>query len=333
MRRSGGWALWKGAAVGNTPVLVLGISPRSGTNHLEQLLCLHRDCAAGRQPIREDFFLELADHLLAFGAGVRRRWDPAWGHVDEATMADLYRELGNGLLRFLTVDVQRRLVAKTPSVVNLTQVFTIFPAATVLLLVRDGRAVVESCVQTFGWDFDLATRRWAAGADTIGDLLRRRPSPDPQVQLVRYEELVSDPVRSISELLAFLDLDPAGYDFEAVARLPVRGSSVHRGTGRNEVHWEPVARDATFDPLRRWEGWNTARHERFAWLAGSQQQALGYDLVVPRPTAPAAVVRHRREDARWWAGRRLKLAEYGLRRRLGPVTRPLRRRLGLTRDP
>ncbi len=317
----------------NTPVLVLGISPRSGTNHLEQLLCLHRDCAPGRQPIREDFFLEVADHLLAFGEDVRRRWDPAWGHVDEATMADLYRELGDGLLRFLTVDPQRRLVAKTPSVVNLPHVFTLFPTATVLLLVRDGRAVVESCVRTFGWDFDLATRRWAAAADTIADFLRRRPSPDRQVQLLRYEALVSDPAGAVSRLLESLDLDPAGYDFAAVEHLPVRGSSVHRGSGRHEVHWEPVARDATFDPLRRWQSWDTARHERFAWLAGRQQRALGYDLVVPRPTAPTVVARHRRADVRWCAGRGVKVAEYGLRRRLGPVTRPLRRRLGLTRDP
>ena len=34
--------------------------------------------------------------------------------------------------------------------------FAFFPCARLLILVRDGRSVVQSAVDTFGWDFDTA---------------------------------------------------------------------------------------------------------------------------------------------------------------------------------
>ena len=77
-------------------------------------------------------------------------------------MAELYASLGSALVAFLTVDHGRRLVTKNPSVIGIERVFTFFPTAQVIILLRDGRAVVESCLRTFAWDFDLATRRWAA---------------------------------------------------------------------------------------------------------------------------------------------------------------------------
>ncbi len=313
------------------PILIFGLTPRTGTNYLWDLVRLHPACAPGREPIREDFFLEHADLLDKFVGNVRSRWDPAWGAVSEQTVAELYASLGAGLLGFLTVDDGRRLVTKNPSVTGINQVLTFFPTAQVIVLARDGRAVVESCVRTFGWDADLAARRWAAAATGALRFLDGRAADDPAVRLVRYEDLAADPRRQMTQILTFLELDIADYDLSAAERLPVRGSSVFLG-GKAQVHWEPIERTPDFDPLRRWAHWSPEQHRRFAWLAGRQQLALGYGLDDAMPATTTARARQRLASARWWARRSADLAEYRLRGWLGPPTQPLRRRLGLIRS-
>ena len=314
----------------NRPILIFGLTPRTGTNYLWDLICLHSACAPGREPIREDFFLECSDLLTEFVDSVRSRWDPTWGAVSEQTVAELYASLGAALLGFLTVNDDRRLVTKNPSVTGIDQVFRFFPTAHVIVLVRDGRAVVESCVRTFGWDADLAARRWAAAASIALRFLDGRAADDPGVRMVRYEDLAADPRRQMTQLLSFLRLDTADYDLSAAERLPVRGSSVFLG-GKAQVHWEPVERTRDFDPLQRWAHWTAEQHQRFAWLAGRQQVALGYGLDHVMPATTSARARQRLASAGWRARRGAKLGEYRLRGWLGPPTKPLRRRLGLTR--
>jgi hypothetical protein len=312
------------------PILIFGLTPRTGTNYLWDLLCLHPACAPGREPIREDFFLECANLLDEFVESVCSRWDPTWGVVSEQTMAELYGSLGAALLDFLTVDGDRRLVTKNPSVTGIDQVFRFFPTAHVIVLVRDGRAVVESCVRTFGWDADLAARKWAAAATLALRFLDGRTPDHPSIRMVRYEDLVADTRQQMTQLLSFLSLDAAAYDLAAGERLPVRGSSVFLG-GETRVHWEPLERTPEFDPLQRWSHWTTEQHRRFAWLAGRQQVALGYGLDHVVPATTAARARQRLASARWRARRGAKLGEYRLRGWLGPPTKPLRRRLGLIR--
>ena len=313
----------------NNPIFIFGLTPRTGTNYLWDLVCAHPRCAPGREPVREDFFLEHADLLEEFVRTVRGRWDPSWGEVSEQTLADLRRSIGTGLLDFLSTDDKRRLVTKNPSVIGIERVSTFFPTAQVIVLARDGRAVVESCGRTFGWDFDLAARRWAAAADAALRFLAGRAPDDPAVRLVRYEDLFSDPREQLIRLLAFLDLDVAEYELSAAERLPVRGSSVFLG-GKPQVHWDPVQRTPDFDPLGRWRHWTPEQHTRFAWIAGRQQTALGYGLDQQRPAATSARALQHLQSARWRARRGADLAEYRLRGWLGPPTRPLRRRLGLT---
>jgi hypothetical protein len=313
---------------GRRPVFIVGLTPRTGTNYLWDLVCVHPACAPGREPIREDFFLEHAHLLATFVRDVSSKWDPAWGIVSEETLAELHARIGTALLDFLSTAEDRRLVTKNPSVVGIDQVFAFFPTAQLIVLVRDGRAVVESCVRTFGWDVDLAARRWAAAASIAMRFLDGRATDDPAVRLVRYEDLVADPRSQMTKLLSFLDLDVAEYDFSAAERLPVRGSSVFLG-GQAEVHWDPVERTADFDPLRRWADWSAEQHRRFAWLAGRQQVALGYPLNDSVPATAAARARQRLASARWGTRRGVDLTVYRLRGWLGPLTRPLRKRVGL----
>ena len=67
------------------------------------------------------------------------------------------------------------------------------------------------------------------------------------------------------------------YDFDAAINLPVRGSSVFRGTRPKEYHWDPVEKTPDFNPVGRWNNWSRSTHERFNWIAGEKLVALGYE--------------------------------------------------------
>ncbi len=313
------------------PIFILGIMPRSGTNYLMDLLRLHPQCAPARTPISEDFFLEPSDLLFAYTWQVRKRWDPMWGVFDEDLMRRFHESLGDGLVSFLWVERDRRLVAKTPSVRHIDRFFTFFPQARLLILVRDGRSVVQSCMSTFGWDFDRAARNWAAGADEIRRFCQTdRPSTD-RYMLVRYEDLLDDVKGSFSGILRFLELDEDVFDFEAAATLPVRGSSSYFGPGRDSVHWEPVQRGPDFDPKDRWRSWSPEMHERFEWIAGAQLRSFGYQDPVDPVRAVGKMMKHRLLDWRWQGATATRSAVYRTRVTLGTASRPLRERLGLVR--
>jgi protein-tyrosine sulfotransferase len=300
------------------PIFILGIMPRSGTNFLWDLLRLHPQCAPARAPVAEDFFLEHSDHLVEYVREVRAVWDPEWGQFDADISDQLAASLGEGLLSFLWVDRDRRLLAKSPSVKNLHRFFTFWPGARLIVLIRDGRSVVQSCMATFGWDFDMAAHWWADAADQILRFQRMNEQPADRYRVVRYEDLVDDPRPTLTSLLDFLELDREPFDFDAAADLPVRGSSRYFGRGRGSVHWEPIEKRPDFDFKQNWRGWEEEMHQRFEWIAGRQLRALGYSDEVSAATGIGPRLRNSVADVRWYVKHRMRPS-------LGTATRPLRR--------
>lgn len=282
---------------------VLGQMRRTGTSFLYSLLLLHPDTARVREKVWEDFLLVHARHLERFVGALRHEWDPAWG-IDEGDLAALRRSLGLGLAHFVRSGAPAELaLAKTPSVVNLHRFFDYFPKGKVAILVRDGRAVVESGVRSFGWNRDEAIRKWAESARAVlafDAANAERRGRDYLV--VRYEALYARPRESLAPLLAMLGLDPGRYPWDGMGRLPVRGSS---SLGRNggRVHWSPVAPTSGFKPLERFEGWSAADHARFNWLAGAELEALGYRARVPERGLRTGAAWNRVLDAADWSGR------------------------------
>ena len=296
------------------PIFIHGILPRSGTNFLWDLLLIHADCTRGRTPVNEDLFLDHSDDLVAFVSTVRGAWDPIWGTFDADTTDRLYAAVGDGLLSFLWTDRTRRLVSKSPSVRHLDRFFSFFPRARLLILVRDGRAVVQSAMDTFGWDFDRACRAWADAARTIRRFQQIESAHADRWRLVRYEELVDHVEGQLRALFEFLELDATRYDFEAARNLPVRGSSAF-GRDGHKVHWEAVTKDASFAPKERWRSWSTARLARFDWLAGAELVELGYASSRVRFSFLARTLQRLR-DWRWHAAEAARRALYRTRVRL-----------------
>ena len=305
------------------PIFILGIMPRCGTNHLMDLICLHPEVAPGRSPVKEDLFVENSDHLIRYVSDVRASWDPIWGEFPQDIEADLLRSLGDGLISFLWADRGCRLVTKSPSVKNVGRFHQLFPEARLVVLIRDGRSIVQSCIDTFGWDFDTAAHRFSGAASELLTSFVANGSTT-ECLVVRYEDLVTDMQATMIGVLDYAGLAPDKFDFSAAAALPVRGSSSHLGPRRTSVHWEPVPKDASFRPLERWRSWDEGKLARFEWIAGQEARALGYE-VTGREVHRTAV--HRLLDLRWRARRGVRRAFYRLRGRLGPATRPARDRL------
>jgi hypothetical protein len=276
---------------GGRPIVIIGVSRRSGTNFLAGVLLCHRDCAAPAPPVAEDQLLRDASLLERYARHTARRWPRRWGDRAEAQRA-LERSLGSGLLSFLTTRTDGpRTVTRSPYTDNLPLATKFFADADLVLLVRDGRSVAASLVHGWHWSHDRAIKEWRKGARAILDFTRSRTGHDEQrFLLVRYEDLLLDFDTAVARLLDFAALDPQGFDHARASELPVFGSSYIRdGDGR--LTWQPVGRPADFDPSRRYSTWSAFEHERFGWLAGDEQRSLGYP-VDPVPTRMTTVARN-----------------------------------------
>lgn len=284
-----------GSAAGDGLIFIMGIMPRSGTHYLASLLCQHPGCTGS--VLDEDCLFVYANKLKNYSTRLEQMWDQVNGPGHAGDPVLLRECLGEGLATYLkrlkqrsvqaraeqfqlSVGVTatgRRLVSKTPQVINLNLFFEFFPQASLLILIRDGRAVTESNALSFGLDPETCMRHWNRGARSILEFDRSPANRGRKYRIVRYEELHLQPVQQMRALLPFLDLDVTGYDFEHAEQLPVIGSSTFKRDA-GKVRWVPVAKTVDFNPLARADGWDRAQHERFNWLAGDSAQALGYPL-------------------------------------------------------
>lgn len=261
---------------GRRVIFILGISARSGTNFLANLLVRHPDCD---RPARlgEDFLLANSEHLARFSDGVYDDWNGRWGVTPE-DQQELDRALGAGLCSFLGQRTTSRVVvSKTPGLEGLEQFFRFFPDASLLILVRDGRAIVESGMRSFNWRREGAIHAVAGAAARINRFRHRKSIPNNRYRIVRFEDLWLNPEKEMRRLMGYLGLDPEIYDFASLDELPVVGSSETAREG-GKVSWQPVKKADGFDPLSRFEHWDGWRHYRYNRIAGPEMAALGYEM-------------------------------------------------------
>lgn len=258
------------------PVLITGITPRSGTNYLHRLLLLHPDCAPLKHdPVQEDFLLHHADALVNYADRLSWQWGH-WGNADPVR-EKLIEHLGRGLSGFLEPKYEAAAVlTKTPSVRNIDRFFDLFPQGRLLVIVRDGRSVVASAIKGFDWDFEPTARRWARAARTVLDLRDTYGQASDQHRILYYEDLNADPASNLKQIFQLLDLEVDAYDFSEALNLPVYGSSFVTSDDET-VTWQPTDKPESFNSERRWASWTNERHARFNWIGGTELARLGYE--------------------------------------------------------
>jgi hypothetical protein len=260
--------------------VICGLTQRTGTNYIQDLLCLHPECAKSRIP--EDYFLYGASNLTAFVEAVEQRWNPRWG----LSGADVWSAIGRGLCVLMdeghrpvgqaqASESARYVVAKTPSTVGIRQMPRLFPAGRLIIVIRDGRDVVESAMRSFDRSLELATAEWVSSARRVRAFTDEVGATFPMM-ILRYEDAVHDCSGVVRRLCSFLKIDPQTYNFEAATSLEVRGSCETRRSPDSRVHWRPVPPERGFSPVGRWKGWPTDQLQRFWDMAGAEMEALGY---------------------------------------------------------
>ena len=293
------------------PVFILGIMPRCGTNFLSNLLILHPECGPP-DPVWEDFLVAHSDLLAQYSDSVAGHWYESWG-ISNHDQADLDASLGKGLSSFLN---QRgkgtRLITKTPRVDNLELFFRFFPEARLLILVRDGRAVIESASRSFGWRRETTAHALASAARTIKRFEQHSKGTSARYRIIRYEDLWKDMETQLRGLFSFLELDPDVYDFDRAHELPVKGSSDLVNDGERTIHWDPIEKTNEFDPMSRHAHWSAFRQYRYDRVAGQYMEALGYSRISAGDTSWLWWGRSLLLDASWW----LKCFIHPLYRRL-----------------
>lgn len=258
-----------------TPVFIIGINPRSGTNYLYQLLALHPDCVHSKH-YGEDFFLFGADKYLEFYEKVTRFWNPAWKN-DKAVFK---RSLEMGLLNYLNPggSPARYMVTKTPSAANAKLFTEVFSEGYMIIITRKGQDLVESFMKTFNSRFEDAVRGWKRGAVSIHDVINDKAIMDSgRVLMIKYEDLYQHNEEVMKKILTFLKLDLSTFDFSKSQNFDVIGSSTFKGNSE-KVTWNPIPKDSTFNPLGRFSHWGRFKHYRFNWMAGKYAKEFGYEL-------------------------------------------------------
>lgn len=261
-------------------IFLLGIRHRSGTNIVQEVIARHPQCTSHSEP--EDFLISGLDYLTKYIDHIKNRRKSKRSKNDFST--DLRIGLRSAIQRHIAdmefeyqtpEDSSQTIITKSPSVEGLLHFRTFFPDSHLILLVRDGRSVIESAMRSFGADFVKSCKRYQQAADTILEFIRSDENPD-RTLLIRYEDFLSEPEEFIHSILTFLELDPAIYPFEELGDLPVIGSSDLTSDGRAEIHWNPISKHSSFDPSNRFQDWTDYQKEQFDWIAGQELENLGY---------------------------------------------------------
>jgi hypothetical protein len=87
---------------------------------------------------------------------------------------------------------------------------------------------------------------------------------------------VERPEETIRGIADFLGVDEAGFQWDRLTKLPVRGSStILDAQGR--VSQEAVEKPKDFSPIGRWREWSMWRKRKFKKVAGRELIELRYE--------------------------------------------------------
>jgi hypothetical protein len=274
---------------------------RSGTTLLRAMFDSHPDMAV---PPESHFICQLASRRARFSRGGRffvdrftddlgrhesfPRWglaiDDVRGRLRAVSVNDYSEAIRQIFALYAEARGKRRYAEKTPiNIMNIPLLATLFPESRFIHLIRDGRDVALSYLDT---DFGVDTvphaaiywRRFVREGRRAG----RRLGP-ARYREVRYEELLADPERTLRELCQFVDLPYA----PSMLEYPERANELMADVPHREHHTR-LALPPTAG-LRDWRrDMDGPDVELFEAIAGDLLDELGYER---RASSPSLAVR------------------------------------------
>ncbi|MEO1687903.1 MAG: sulfotransferase, partial [Pseudomonadota bacterium] len=255
--------------------LLAAPAPRSGSNFIEALAAAGGGLATAPLGLAEAAVLAEGGRLEAFRAGLAARHASAAGLEAEAW-------LGFALAGFARAAAVRHgteaVLLKDPQARGLARAVCAAPEARLILVLRDGRRVVDSALRTWpkrglrrwlGRSLADHADEWARGTEALLDLADARP----EAMALRYEAAASDPVAASARLRAHLGLPRAPEAAVAAAAGRLLGSSRLAAQG-GAVDWRPRARPDGYDPAGREVDWPASWERTFERVAGDAARRL-----------------------------------------------------------
>jgi protein-tyrosine sulfotransferase len=274
-------------ALGRGAALLLGPTPRSGTNYVEAIVSAHPHVATAPCGVREAPFLAAAETIRPFEQEFGRR------HAETSRGLVPYEWLGYAASGFLAraaaeAGPERLILLKDPHALRLDLAEAIFPDAKRLIVLRDGRRTVDSCVRTWalrrlGRTFADICLEWALATNAALDHVARSGGA---AMAIRYEDAVAAPASVARAAQGFLGLDPGLARLTDLHATPVMGSSTH-SRGEGAVDWAPRAPAADFDPAGRAVDWPKKWERTFARICGPAAARLAAEAPAGMGAGPA----------------------------------------------
>ena len=270
---------------------------RSGTTLVRAMLTSHSDLAIPLEthfivPLSLDRRLVSPDLSLAVAPFLRRlRRQPGFksmgldddvvdGNFAESPPADYPNAIRRLFALYAQSEGKRRYGDKTPiHVLHIEYLARLFPEAKFIHVIRDGRNVALSYLETdFGpgslWEGAIDWRRFVRSGRRAGQALGEQ-----RYREIRYEDLIEDPQTHMMSLCEFV-----GLDFEEEMLLYFERAEK---LGSNGTHHRNLRRPPTRN-LRDWRQQLTAADVAlFEVLAGDLLSELGYERATPQPGLPA----------------------------------------------
>jgi len=264
------------AAVCRDPIFVIG-SPRSGTTAMGHALGRHPELWSSK----ESYVL----HDLYGGGRANRVWthhwertNPSWLRAENVERAEFLEFLGVGVNAMYTSRAGgRRWVDPTPlNTPMVADLADMFPGASFVHLLRDGRFVVRSMgkfrkmlehggqrmpdreMPKWTEDFAHGCRTWAEYVEAGLHFAEANPA---RCVTVRHEQLADDPHATFARILEFLGASPHDGPAEFIA-----GSRINSS----------FQRDPSRPSDAEWSDWEPEQRETFARVAGPALVRAGF---------------------------------------------------------
>lgn len=246
-------------------VFVIGC-PRSGTSAMGHALATHPSFWTSAESNFISAFFRDRWIRAQYDSGTRRQ-EKHWLVKNKVSYEEYVAYIGWGIdLLYQSRSGGKRWVENTPEyTVNATDLALMFPRAKFIHLVRDGRFVVNSLINSgfsvpYAQDFTLACQTWVRFINKGFE--HQTQYPDSTIE-IRHEALVGDPDMQCRRILEFLDVEyndaPANY----------------LKTKRINSSYK----DPSIAPKEPWHDWNEIQKIIFNKIAGETMQSLGYEMV------------------------------------------------------
>lgn len=241
------------------PVFVLG-APRSGTSMMQWALRQHPELWGGQE---SNFMVPLVEKLRDIHQFGSRRANLHWLSGQDVSVEEFIRYMGLGLNSLYTNRAGGlRWVEQTPQyTLHMGEILSLFPGAVFVMMLRDGRDVVESLKHFVNpVEHEEAARLWARFV-SLGLDFAEGPDGD-KVLVVRYQDAIEKTADTMSGIFAFLGLaDSADSVAWIRERSPINSS--FPGEDRSSVG--------------RWSPWSEEERLQFAEAAGPVLIRAGFE--------------------------------------------------------